>query len=74
MTEHDRHRDRDEKLEERGARHSTEGKAENLKGRVKDAAGGLTGDTTLQAEGKLDKARGKAKDDLGRAERKLDDL
>ena len=43
-------------------------------GKVKDAAGGLTGDTGLQAEGKLDQAEGKiqgqygaAKDQLGSA-------
>jgi uncharacterized protein YjbJ (UPF0337 family) len=34
------------------------GAAEKVKGAVKDAAGGLTGDSKLQAEGKLDKAKG----------------
>jgi uncharacterized protein YjbJ (UPF0337 family) len=34
------------------------GAAEKAKGAVKDAAGGLTGDSKLQAEGKLDKAKG----------------
>ncbi|WP_081369906.1 CsbD family protein [Granulibacter bethesdensis] len=33
----------------------------DLKGKVKDAAGGLTGDTGLQAEGKLDQGISKAK-------------
>jgi uncharacterized protein YjbJ (UPF0337 family) len=39
---------------------------------VKDAAGGLTGDTSLQTEGKLDQAKGKVQDTFGKAERKLD--
>ena len=34
------------------------GAAEKAKGAVKDAVGGLTGDSKLQAEGKLDKAKG----------------
>jgi len=34
------------------------GTAEKAKGSVKDAVGGLTGDSKLQAEGKLDKAKG----------------
>lgn len=33
---------------------------EKTKGAVKDAAGGLTGDTKTQAEGKMDKAKGEA--------------
>jgi uncharacterized protein YjbJ (UPF0337 family) len=33
---------------------------EHAKGAVKDAAGKLTGDKKLQAEGKLDKAKGEA--------------
>ena len=58
-------------LHERGVKNSVEGKADNLKGKVKDAVGGLTGDSNLQAEGKVDQAKGKAKDALGKVERKL---
>jgi uncharacterized protein YjbJ (UPF0337 family) len=36
------------------------GAADKAKGAVKDAAGGLTGDTKLQAEGKMDKVKGAA--------------
>jgi uncharacterized protein YjbJ (UPF0337 family) len=36
------------------------GAADKAKGAVKDAVGGLTGDSKLQAEGKLDKAKGAA--------------
>jgi uncharacterized protein YjbJ (UPF0337 family) len=39
-------------------RDHVKGAAEKVKGAVKDAAGGLTGDSKLQAEGKLDKAKG----------------
>jgi len=36
--------------------------ADNLKGRVKEAAGDLTDDDDLKREGKVDKATGKVKD------------
>jgi uncharacterized protein YjbJ (UPF0337 family) len=36
------------------------GSARQARGSVKDALGGLTGDGTLQAEGKADKLAGKA--------------
>lgn len=37
------------------------GKADELKGRVKEAAGALTDDEKLKREGKLDQAAGKTK-------------
>jgi uncharacterized protein YjbJ (UPF0337 family) len=36
--------------------------ADEMKGRVKEAAGDLTGDKDLQREGKVDQATGKVKD------------
>ena len=54
-----------------GVENSVEGKGTNLKGRLKDAAGGLTGDTSLQAEGKVDQLKGKAQDTLGKIQRDL---
>ena len=48
-----------------------EGKAENLKGRVKDAAGALTGDKGKQAEGMADRARGAVRENVGKAEREV---
>jgi uncharacterized protein YjbJ (UPF0337 family) len=42
-----------------------EGAVDNTKGAVKDAVGGLTGNTGLQAEGKIDKAKGTAKQAKG---------
>ena len=43
------------------------GAAKQAKGAVKDAAGKLTGDTKLQAEGKADKAAGKVRSMVGGA-------
>ena len=39
----------------------TSGKSDELKGRVKEAAGTLTGDKKLKREGKADQAVGKIK-------------
>lgn len=64
-------RDRDPDLTEQGTQDSLEGKADKLKGRVKDAAGGLTNDPGTQTEGKWDKLKGEAKDKLGKLERDL---
>lgn len=47
------------------------GTGNELKGRLKDAAGGLTGDSSLQAEGKLDKLKGKVQNAVGDAQRNL---
>jgi uncharacterized protein YjbJ (UPF0337 family) len=41
------------------------GAGQQVKGAIKDAAGGLTGDAKLQAEGKADKIEGKAREKLG---------
>jgi uncharacterized protein YjbJ (UPF0337 family) len=38
------------------------GNTDDAKGRVKEAAGDLTGDKDLKREGKVDKATGKVKD------------
>jgi uncharacterized protein YjbJ (UPF0337 family) len=61
----------DKRLVKEGMRDSVEGKTKVAKGRVKDAAGGLTGDGSLQLEGKLDQAKGKIQDTVGKVERKL---
>ena len=42
-----------------------EGAAKKVKGSVKEAAGELTGDEKLKAEGKMDKAAGKAQNAVG---------
>jgi len=43
------------------------GAAVKAKGAIKDAAGKLTGDKELQAEGKMDKAKGAAHSAVGDA-------
>jgi uncharacterized protein YjbJ (UPF0337 family) len=45
----------------------TEGAAQKMGGRVKEAAGKLTGDSKLQAEGKADKTAGGVKNAIGGA-------
>lgn len=42
-----------------------DGAIDQAKGAVKDVAGKVTGDTKLQAEGKADKAAGKAESTVG---------
>jgi uncharacterized protein YjbJ (UPF0337 family) len=46
---------------------------DDAKGRVKEAAGDLTGDDDLKDEGKADRAAGKVKDVAGSAKDKVDD-
>ncbi len=41
------------------------GAADKAKGAIKDAAGKLTGDKQMQAEGKFDKAKGAARETGG---------
>ena len=54
------------------------GKTDDMKGRVKEAVGDLTGDKDLQREGKVDQAAGKikdkAKDATDLVEDKVDDV
>jgi uncharacterized protein YjbJ (UPF0337 family) len=56
---------------EKGADHKLRGKGNELKGRIKDAAGGLTNDSSLQAEGKVDKVKGKIQDKVGDVQREI---
>ena len=43
----------------------SDGSIDEAKGRVKEAAGDLTGDEELKSEGKVDRASGKVKDAVG---------
>ncbi|HEX3737196.1 MAG TPA: CsbD family protein [Solirubrobacterales bacterium] len=52
----------------------TPNNADDAKGRIKEAAGKLSGDKDLQNEGKLDQAAGKAKDGIEKAADKARDL
>jgi uncharacterized protein YjbJ (UPF0337 family) len=47
------------------------GEADEAKGRIKEAAGDLTGDKDLKNEGKADKAGGKVKDAVDDVKDKL---
>jgi uncharacterized protein YjbJ (UPF0337 family) len=47
---------------------------DEAEGRIKEAAGDLTGDKDLQREGKTDQAAGKAKDAVDSASDKAKDL
>lgn len=64
--------DRDKTLTESGVENQSEGRFENVKGRVKDTFGSATGDRSLESEGKMDQMKGKMKDKLGGAQRELD--
>ena len=49
------------------------GNEDEAKGRIKEAAGDLTGDKDLQREGKIDQASGKAKDAVDKTADKAKD-
>ena len=48
--------------------------SDDIKGRVKEAAGDLTNNDDLKREGKTDQAAGKAKEKLGDAKEKVEDV
>ena len=50
-----------------------DGSVDEAKGRVKEAAGDLTGDRDLKNEGKVDRASGTVKDKVGDAADKVKD-
>jgi uncharacterized protein YjbJ (UPF0337 family) len=51
----------------------SDGKADDLKGRAKEAVGDLTDDDSLKNEGKVDRASGTVKDKVGDAADKAKD-
>lgn len=51
-----------------------EGKKDDLKGRVKEAAGDLTDRDDLKREGKTDRAAGTVKEKLGKAKEKGEEV
>ena len=50
------------------------GESDDLKGRVKEAGGALTGDDSLKNEGKVDQGIGSVKDGIDSAGDKIKDL
>lgn len=55
-------------------RDELEGKAEALKGKVKQAAGDLTDDPDLHDEGVADEAAGETQNAFGKAKRKVGEV
>ncbi|MFL6799567.1 MAG: CsbD family protein [Xanthobacteraceae bacterium] len=55
-------------------REHVKGAADKVKGSIKDAAGKLTGDTKLQTEGKIDKAKGEAHNVAGNVKDAVRDI
>jgi uncharacterized protein YjbJ (UPF0337 family) len=51
-----------------------DGKSDDLKGRVKEAAGDITGDEDLKNEGRVDRASGSVKDKVGDVADKAKDI
>lgn len=50
------------------------GKSEQVKGRAKEAAGVLTGNQNLEAEGKTDRRTGEAEERVDHAKDKVDEV
>ena len=51
-----------------------DGTSDDLKGRVKEAGGALSGDDSLKREGKVDQGVGSVKDAIGSAGDKVKDV
>jgi uncharacterized protein YjbJ (UPF0337 family) len=52
------------------ANDEAKGKFDNLKGRIKQAAGAVTGNKSLEAEGAGERVKGAVQEKVGEAERK----
>ena len=52
-------------------REEREGKKENVKGRVKEATGVLTGNEELETEGRRERSEGEDRETVGRARREV---
>jgi uncharacterized protein YjbJ (UPF0337 family) len=63
--------ERNRNLQDRGLENNLRGKGNDVKGRIKDGAGGLLGDNQMQAEGKLDRLKGKVQDTVGNIQRRI---
>jgi len=58
-------------LEKDGTREELGGKGQKVKGRIKEAAGNLTGREDWEAEGEADQAEGTIREKVGEAGRKI---
>jgi len=52
-------------------RDKIKGRAQNLRGRVKEASGALTGNKRRQAEGAAERIKGAVREDVGEARRSV---
>ena len=52
-------------------RNELQGKKKNVKGRVKEAVGALTGNKDLESEGASQRAQGSAQEQIGKASRRV---
>ena len=59
--------------QERGARQRLEGMVDQVKGRARQALGGLSGETDEQLRGKGEELRGRMKEGMGKLRQKLAD-
>jgi uncharacterized protein YjbJ (UPF0337 family) len=50
------------------------GKADQMKGKTKEAVGDLTGNKDLKSEGKADRQAGEAKEKVGKVEEKVEEV
>ncbi len=70
----DSQRDRTEKdLHQKGTENRVEGTIDEVKGRARNALGGLTGDTSEQVKGKGEELKGRAQQEVGKIQQKVDD-
>jgi uncharacterized protein YjbJ (UPF0337 family) len=60
-------------LKKESMKQQVKGTGQDLKGRVKEAAGDLTNNADLEAEGQLDQAEGAVRKQAGRAGERLSD-
>ena len=58
---------------ERGAKERLEGMVDQVKGRARQALGGLSGETDEQLRGKGEELRGRMKEGMGKLRQKLAD-
>ncbi len=62
-----------DEFRKKSAREEIGGKGESLKGKIKEGAGKLTGDSDLEAEGQADQGEGKVREQMGKAGRAISD-
>lgn len=63
-----------DELKKESIKEQVGGKAENLKGKIKEGAGRLSGDSDLEAEGQVEQGEGYVRDKMGKAGRKVSDF